>query len=628
MSSLSRGSPLKWLQLLAVCLTGLLIPLSFTGPAVALPSIHAELGGTPSQLGWIMNAYILSYGSAMMVAGSLTDIHGRRRLWLLGLAWFGLLSFGVGLATDLRWANGLRLLQGLGGAVAFAAAMSSLAPLFEGAARMRAFSLLGTTFGLGLAFGPWVSGLMVDSLGWRWVFHGTGLVALLGLPMVMASARRDEAVSADRPDWLGAALFTLALGGFTYGVLMVPERGWLHAEVLGPLALSAVLLVVFVAVQRRVTRPLLDLSLFSQPRFLGVQLLAASPAFLFISLVVMLPGRFIGVEGLSPLAAGRMMGWLAAPLLVVPLLAALLVGLLSRWISPGRLSAAGLLLAAVGLWWLAAAFGQGAGPALALPLLLIGTGIGLPWGLMDGLAVSTVAPDRVGMATGIFNTVRISADGVALAVAGAVLAVLVEGQLGGLSPDADLRREMAGQLAQADLARAAQALPGQDGLLAQVYGAAFHRSVAAAGGAGGGHGAGRSVAAGAQGPDPVFPGATGPAGSASRLQLHAQAREQDLPAIALQALYHHAAIAVQVDAQGTTVAGIVVQVAGIFVQVLPAVKVFQPACTDAAQLGLGGREIAVGLKPQRAQLLEGLFARGTGGRSLQQGQQHVQKLIE
>ena len=474
MSSLSRGSRLKWLQLLAVCLTGLLIPLSFTGPAVALPSIHAELGGTPSQLGWIMNAYILSYGSAMMVAGSLTDIHGRRRLWLLGLAWFGLLSFGVGLATDLRWADGLRLLQGLGGAVAFAAAMSSLAPLFEGAARMRAFSLLGTTFGLGLAFGPWVSGLMVDSLGWRWVFHGTGLVALLGLPMVMVSARRDEAVSADRPDWLGAALFTLALGGFTYGVLMVPERGWLHAEVLGPLALSAVLFVVFVAVQRRVARPLLDLSLFSQPRFLGVQLLAASPAFLFISLVVMLPGRFIGVEGLSPLAAGRMMGWLAAPLLVVPLLAALLVGLLSRWISPGRLSAAGLLLAAAGLWWLAAAFGQGAGPALALPLLLIGTGIGLPWGLMDGLAVSTVAPDRVGMATGIFNTVRISADGVALAVAGAVLAVLVEGKLGGLSPDAGLRREMAGQLAQADLARAAQALPGQDGLLAQVYGAAFH----------------------------------------------------------------------------------------------------------------------------------------------------------
>lgn len=466
---LSRGSRAKWLQLLAACLTGLLIPLSFTGPAVALPSIHAELGGTPSQLGWIMNAYILSYGSAMMVAGSLTDIHGRRRLWLLGLAWFGLLSFGMGLAPSLLWADVLRLAQGLGGAVAFAAAMSSLAPLFEGAARARAFGLLGTTFGLGLAFGPWVSGLVVDSLGWRWVFHGTGLVALLGLPLVAASVPRQKALSGDRPDWLGAALFTLALGGFTYGVLMVPERGWRHGEVLRPLALSAMLFAVFVVVERRVARPLLDLSLFRQPRFLGVQLLAASPAFLFISLVVMLPGRFIGMDGLSPLEAGRMMGWLAAPLLVVPLLAA---GL-SRWISPGRLSAAGLLLVAVGLGWLAVASGQGAGTALALPLLLVGSGIGLPWGLMDGLAVSTVAPERVGMATGIFNTVRISADGVALALAGAVLAQRIEDRLAGAGLAPQLAAQLAGPLAQADRAGADQALPGHAALLAQGYGAAF-----------------------------------------------------------------------------------------------------------------------------------------------------------
>lgn len=483
MSSPSQGSPLKWLQLLAVCLTGLLIPLSFTGPAVALPSISAELGGTTSGLGWIMNAYILSYGSAMMVAGSLTDIHGRRRLWLLGLASFAALSFAVGLASDLLWADLLRLVQGLGGAVAFAAAMSSLAPLFEGAARARAFSLLGTTFGLGLAFGPWVSGAIVDSLGWRWVFHVTGLVALLALPMVQASTRREERTAGGRPDWPGAIGFTLALGSFTYGMLLVPERGWGHAAVLVPLAASLLLFAVFVAVERRAAQPLLDLSLFTQPRFLGVQVLAASPAFLFIVLVVMLPGRFIGVEGFSPLQAGRMMGWLAAPLLVVPVLAASL----SRWISPGRLSAAGLLLAAAGLGWLAVAFGQGTGPGagtaevmdagagLALPLLLIGTGMGLPWGLMDGLAVSTVAPQRVGMATGIFNTVRISADGVALAVTGAVLAALVQGRLGSAAAvDAGLRQQVAGLVAQADLARAAQLLPGQDALLALSYGAAFH----------------------------------------------------------------------------------------------------------------------------------------------------------
>ncbi|CAB5722346.1 Spectinomycin tetracycline efflux pump [Delftia tsuruhatensis] len=471
MSSLSHDSLLKWLQLLAVCLTGLLIPLSFTGPAVALASIGAALGGSPSQLGWVMNAYILSYGSAMMVAGSLTDIYGRRRLWLLGLAWFAASSLAVGMASQLLWADLLRLLQGLGGAVAFAAAMSSLAPLFEGAARARAFSLLGTTFGLGLAFGPWVSGAIVDGLGWRWVFHATGLVALLALPMVWVGMRGEARAPGGRPDWLGALSFTLALGGFTYGMLLVPERGWAHGEVLASLAASAALLAVFVAVQRRTAQPLLDLALFTQRGFLGVQVLAASPAFLFISLVVMLPGRFIGVDGFTPLEAGRMMGWLAAPLLVVPVLAASL----SRWVGPGRLSAAGLLLAAAGLGWLAVAFGQGPGMALAWPLLLIGVGIGLPWGLMDGLAVSTVAPERVGMATGIFNTVRISADGVALAVTGAVLAILVRGRLGALEPgDPALRQQLAGLIAQADLARASQAMPGHDALFSLAYGAAFH----------------------------------------------------------------------------------------------------------------------------------------------------------
>jgi MFS family permease len=470
MTSSPTGSRLKWLQLLAVCLTGLLIPLSFTGPAVALAAIHAELGGGTAQLGWIMNAYILSYGSAMMVAGSLTDIYGRRRLWLLGLVWFAALTFGVGLATDTGWMDALRLLQGLGGAVAFAAAMSSLAPLFHGAARARAFSLLGTTFGLGLAFGPWVAGAVVDGLGWRWVFHGTGLVALLTLPLVLAGREPARPAAGARPDWAGAASFTLALVSFTYGMLAAPERGWADGRVLCALVLSVLLWALFVAVERRVDHPMLDLSLFVQPRFVGVQALAAAPAFLFIALVVMLPGRFIGVQGMGPLEAGRMMGWLAAPLLVVPLLAALL----SQRLGAGRLSAAGLVITAAGLLWLALALENGQGMALAWPMLLIGMGIGLPWGLMDGLAVSTVEPARVGMATGIFNTIRISADGVALAVLGAALSSGVQGRLASvLGAEHDGLREAASQAAQAHLEQAARLLPGQHALLVHSYGAAF-----------------------------------------------------------------------------------------------------------------------------------------------------------
>ena len=172
-------APNRWLQLLAACLTAVLIPLCFTGPAVVLPSISQALGGTPVQLNWILNGYILAYGSVIMVSGSLTDLYGPRRVWLGGLAWFCAFTFPVAWAPSAGWIDFLRLMQGVGGAAAFAAAMSSLAPLFHGAARARAFSLLGTTFGIGLSFGPLISGWLVQTAGWRWVFHGTGLVLSL-----------------------------------------------------------------------------------------------------------------------------------------------------------------------------------------------------------------------------------------------------------------------------------------------------------------------------------------------------------------------------------------------------------------------------------------------------------------
>ncbi|MGK5080815.1 hypothetical protein [Janthinobacterium sp. HLX7-2] len=179
----------------------------------------------------------------------------------------------------------------------------------------------------------------------------------------------------------------------------------------------------------------------------------------------------IGIDGLSPLAAGRLMIALAAPLLLVPMLAALLL----RWFNAATLCAAGLLLAAAGLAWLAQVLGHGGAAALAWPLLLIGTGIGLPWGLMDGMALNVVETQRAGMATGIFNTVRISADGVALAMAGAVLAGLIAAALAQQLP-ADLPLlAAASRAALGDIEQATQLLPGQETLLRASYDAAFRQ---------------------------------------------------------------------------------------------------------------------------------------------------------
>ena len=453
------------LQVLAACLTGLLIPLSFTGPAVVLPALAGMPGASPSALNWVVNAYILSYGSAMMVAGSLTDVLGRRRVWLAGLALFCMATVAIAAAPSVPLMAVLRLVQGLGGAAAFAAAMSSLAPLFRGAARNRVMSLLGTTFGAGLAFGPLAAGAMLAVAHWPAVFHATAALGVLGLLLAAASVPRDPVLASGRLDWPGAISFSGALALLTTALLLAPEHGWRSAAVLGPAVASLLLWWLFVRIEKTVSQPLLNLSLFRQRRFVGVQVLAASPAFLFIVLVVMLPGRLIGAEGLAPLAAGQLMMALAAPLLVVPLLS----GLLLRCCGAASLCAAGLLLAALGLAWLALA-GTG-----MLPLLLIGAGIGLPGGLMDAMALNVVEPQRAGMATGIFNTVRVSADGVALAVAGAVLAGLIGNGLADMLPAQLPIAQAASRAALGDLRQAAQMLPGQLDLLRATYDAAFRQ---------------------------------------------------------------------------------------------------------------------------------------------------------
>ena len=453
------------LQVLAACLTGLLIPLSFTGPAVVLPALGTLPGASAPALNWVLNAYILSYGSAMMVAGSLTDVLGRRRVWLAGLALFCLSTLAIAAAPSVPLIAVLRFVQGLGGAAAFAAAMSSLAPLFQGAARNRVMSLLGTTFGVGLAFGPLAAGAMLSVAHWPAVFHATAVLGLLGLLLAAASVPRDPVLATGRLDWAGAATFSSALGLLTVALLLAPEHGWRGGAVLGPATASLLLGWLFVRIEKTVAQPLLELSLFRQRRFVGVQVLAATPAFLFIVPVVMLPGRLIGFDGLSPLAAGQLMMALAAPLLVVPLLASVLL----RWCGAASLCAAGLLLAALGLSWLAVA-----GPGV-LPLLLIGAGIGLPWGLMDAMALNVVEARRAGMATGIFNTVRVSADGVALAVAGAVLAGLIGTGLAAVLPAQLPIAQAASRAALGDLQQAAQLLPGQLDLLRATYAVAFRQ---------------------------------------------------------------------------------------------------------------------------------------------------------
>ena len=441
---MSSLSPRRSSLLLALCLAGFAVTLTYTGIGVALPEIARELGAGRVASTWVINAFVLIFGACIMAAGTAADRYGRKRVMVIGVVLYVITSVAAALAWSILVLDIVRGLQGAAAALTMAAAAAAVAHAYQGDAQVKAFALLGTCFGAGFALGPIIVGFTVEYASWRLVFLlgaalGVAVLLLVHLSK-MAESKDPEANSLDVP---GTLSFMLMLGLFTYGLIEAPERGWSDPLVLLMLLGAALCLMVFIAVEQRQPRPMLDLSLFKHARFVGVQALPIAAGFAFIAPLALMPFRFMGVEGMSEGEAGLALLPLCLPMTVVPLLA----GYLARWIAPGTLCASGLMVTAAGLAWLAyIPIGAGAA-AFAWPMLLVGAGISLPWGLMDGLAVAVVPKDRAGMAVGIFGTSRLVSEGTAIVVVTAILLGLLQLQLpaelaSSLASGRDLAREV------------------------------------------------------------------------------------------------------------------------------------------------------------------------------------------
>jgi len=456
--------------LFTVCLAALILPLNFTSGAVAAPAIARELGGSAQALSWITNAFMLTFGCFLMAAGALADEFGRKKVFIAGVSGFAVLSLLQSFSTSVLWIDLLRGAQGIAAAAALAGGSAALAQEFEGRARTRAFSLLGTSFGVGLAFGPFLAGLLITHFGWRSVFISATVIALLAVITGVFKMRESRNPDAVGLDWPGTITFTLMLALLTWALMAIPEYGLQSLHVLGMLVGTALLLALFIAIELRVRHPMLDLSLFRFPRFIGVQVLPLSTGFCYVVLLIILPTLFIGIVGMSEVQAGLMMMALSLPMLVIPLIAAWL----THWVSARLLCTAGLLVATTGLWWLSIAVNAQNMPQMILPMLLIGTGVSLPWGLMDGLSVSVVPKERAGMATGIFSTTRVAGEGLSLAMVAAMLAAFVYNGLAANFPESALS-QVSQRLATGDLTQALTLLPeGKVDQLQQIYASALH----------------------------------------------------------------------------------------------------------------------------------------------------------
>jgi EmrB/QacA subfamily drug resistance transporter len=394
----------RWLALVIVCLGSLMIVLDVTIVGVALPSIREDLGFSESSLAWVANAYMLTYGGFLLLGGRLGDLLGHRRLFLLGISLFTLASLGAGLATSQAQLIGFRAVQGLGGAVASAVALSLIVTLFtEPAERAKAMGVYGFVAAGGGTIGVLLGGILTNALNWHWIFLvnvpiGIAVIVLARLVLPGAHA----APASRRLDLAGALTVTSALMLAVYAVVNGNEAGWTSAQTSGLLAVAGGLLAAFLVIEARTSAPLMPLRLFalrnvSVANVVGVLWAAAMFAWFFLSALYLQL-----VLGYSPLQVG--LAFVPANLIMAGFSLGLSAKLVMRFGIKAPLTT-GLLLAAAGLLLFARAPVDGSFLVDVLPsMILLGVGAGMALNPVLLAAMSDVEPSEAGLASGMVNT--------------------------------------------------------------------------------------------------------------------------------------------------------------------------------------------------------------------------------
>lgn len=428
----------RWFALMLLCVGELMIVLDTTIVNVALPSIQSDLKFSETSLVWVVNAYMLTYGGFLLLGGRLGDLYGHRKLFLMGITLFTVASLVCGVAGTQWLLVCARAVQGLGGAVVSAVALSLIMNLFtEPGERAKAMGVYGFVCAGGGSVGVLLGGLLTSSLSWHWIF----LVNLpIGVAVYVLCLRllpdtQGQAVG-EKLDVAGAVTITTALMLAVYAIVNGNEQGWLSQQTLLLLGAAAALLGVFLALQARVEHPLMPLGLFrnrnvSVANVVAVLWAAAMFAWFFISALYMQL-----VLDYSPMQVG--LAFLPSNLIMAAFSLGWSAKLVMLWGNKLPLTA-GLLMAAAGL----ALFGRAPVAGLfwidVLPgMLLLGLGSGIAFNPLLLVAMSDVEPSESGLASGVVNTAFMMGGALGLAVLASVAAAVTGSQELGTSAAAAL----------------------------------------------------------------------------------------------------------------------------------------------------------------------------------------------
>jgi EmrB/QacA subfamily drug resistance transporter len=453
--------PRRWAALIVLAVSLLLISLGNTILNVALPTIQDELDATSGQLQWIVDSYLLVYAGLLLAAGGLGDRFGRRRALLLGLVTFGIGSVCSTLAAGTHELIAARALMGLGAAGIMPTTLSIITNIFPDHERPKAIAIWAAVAGMGVAIGPLAGGWLIENSDWRWIFmlNVPIVIGCVAAALALVPESRDPA--ARRVDWVGTGMSIAGLGTLVWALIEAPDRGWTDPVILAAFAAAALVAAAFVAWERRVAEPLLEVSVFRNLRFSAASLSIAFIFFALMGVMYFMTSYLQTVLGLSALDAGVRMLAIAAGMMPATRLAVLLESRVGTKVAV----AGGLTIVAAALVLLSgfdAATGDG---PVCLVLAMMGAGMGLAMSPATEAIMGSLPPERAGIGSAMNDVVREVAGTLGVAVLGSVLASGYASHMdvGGLPADAAAAASdsvggahaVAAQIGSADLVTAA-----------------------------------------------------------------------------------------------------------------------------------------------------------------------------
>jgi EmrB/QacA subfamily drug resistance transporter len=403
----------KWWTLIAVCTGTFMLLLDVTIVNVALPDIQRSLNADFSDLQWVIDAYSLLLAALLLTTGSIADLFGRRRMFVIGLIIFTGSSLGSGLAQSPLMLNLFRGAQGVGGAAMFSTSLALLGSAFQGRERGTAFGIWGAVTGLATAIGPVVGGALTSGLSWRWIFLVNVPIGIIAIVLTQMQVQESQQEGQHHIDPIGVITFSGALGALVLAFIKADSKGWGSTYILVLLAGAAVGLVLFVIaelIQR--DRAMFDLRLFRKPTFVGGSIAAFALSGGLFALFLYLTLYLQDILGYTALQTGLRFLVISGGIMISSTLA----GRLTAQVPIRFLIAPGLALVGLALM-LMRGLDAGTHWEHMIPgFIVAGVGVGMINPPLASTAIGVVEPARAGMASGINSTFR--QVGVATGIAG------------------------------------------------------------------------------------------------------------------------------------------------------------------------------------------------------------------